>query len=159
MKIELKILNKEFYSSDSLPKYATRGSAAVDLVSIEDIIIHPGETKAIFTGLAVWIASSKEAYPGWQYDMGVAGLIIPRSGLGTKGLVLANTIGVIDEDYQGEIIAQAWNRDRNNLIELRAGERIAQLMFVPVGKAEWVVVDEFSEPTERGEGGFGSTGR
>ncbi len=163
MRIEIKILNKEFYHVQKLggwyydtPDYATTGSAAVDFVCTEDFELWPGETKAIHTGLAIWLGASKEP---------IAGLIIPRSGLGTKGLVLANTIGLIDEDYQGELIVQAWNRNApnpmsnwENRIQLKAGDRIAQLMFVPTIRAVWNVVEEFSNKTSRGMGGFGSTG-
>ncbi len=158
MRIELKILNKEFYAVHKLggsyydyPDYQTTGSAAIDLVCTEDITIRPGETGMISTGLAIWIGSNLQE---------VAGLILPRSGLGSKGLVLANTIGLIDEDYQGEIKIAAHNRTFAfpELFALKAGDRIAQLMFVPIIKAQFKVVDEFSNTTARGEGGFGHTG-
>jgi len=164
MKIDIKILNKEFYTQESngLPRYQTDGSAALDLVCTEDATIYPGETKMIPTGLAVWIGS----------NTGIAGLILPRSGLGTKGLVLANTIGLIDEDYQGELIISAWNRNEvitgqhmnylkwnhEQIINLKAGDRIAQLMFIPVIKTEWNIVEDFNDNTQRGSSGFGSTG-
>lgn len=182
MKIEIKILNKEFYyhpNSDAFdpPSYATPGSAGMDLVCTEDITIYPGEVKAIHTGLAIWLGSyNKNAQ--YLHNQHMAALILPKSGLGTKGLILANTVGLIDEDYQGELIVQAWNRlDMNqykqigsdgscvvranfdNEIKLKAGDKFAQLMFVPVIKAQWDVVEEFSSETERGQGGFGSTGR
>lgn len=191
MQIELKILNKEFYTACNcldclnsekypLPTYATPSSAAMDLVCTEDVTIDPGEVKAIHTGLAIWIgASTSKIYPrdaqGRSLPLDsvcnafdVAALILPRSGLGTKGLVLANTIGLIDEDYQGELIVQAWNRNEitccsafetDEGISLKAGERFAQLMFVPVIKCSWQVVDEFSSATTRATGGFGSTNR
>lgn len=163
MKIETKVLNKEFYNVESLPSYQTSGAVAMDLVCTEDVEISPGEVVAIHTGLAIWIASGTQTP--------VVGLILPRSSLGTKGLVLANTIGVIDGDYQGELIVQAWNRlspshfvsqwhsFEANKIKLQAGDRFAQLMFVPVIKPECRVVDDFSNTTERGTGAFGSTGR
>jgi len=175
MKIELKVLNKEFYRVDKLggsyydyPDYQTDGAAAIDLVCTEDVTIYPGETKMIPTGLAVWIGSDKHSTSFFNY----AGLIIPRSGLGTKGLVLANLVGLIDEDYQGELIVSAWNRNtvtyskmldgaciiNHNVTQLAAGDRFAQLMFVPVVRAQFNVVDEFSSSTNRGEGNFGSTG-
>lgn len=181
MKIELKILNKEFYtpshiSTDNmktwetrykdLPQYATSGAAGVDLRATSDVDIYPGETKAIPTGLALHIGSSLNPSEGFQSeDMNfyIMGMVVPRSGLGTEGLVLANTIGIIDEDYQGEIIIQAWNRKNSDMpckcckIEIKAGDRIAQLVFVPIIKAQWQIVEEFSRQTERGAGGFGST--
>lgn len=193
MKIEIKILNKEFYKRSNeqnlsyppkdiydLPSYATLGSAAMDLICTEDVIIYPGETTAIPTGIAIWIGSSTyNKRDEISFNNNIAALIIPRSGLGTKGLVLANTIGLIDEDYQGELIVQAWNRNESNTseepfslkgdivfetcevehncIELKAGDRFAQLMFVPIIKAQWNVVEEFSSQTERNNGGFGST--
>ena len=174
MQIELKILNKEFYSEESngmllnpLPSYQTLGSAAIDLVCIEDITIYPGETKQIHTGIAIHIGSHtdtpmKSYREHWDY----AGLIIPRSGLGTKGLILANTVGLIDSDYQGEILVQAWNRNNevylrskgpNISIVLKSGDRFAQLVIVPIARANWKVVEEFSNTTDRGTGGFGST--
>lgn len=198
MNIEIKILNKKFYGRSNeqmlsfppkdiydLPYYATSGSAAMDLVCTQDVVLYPGETKAIHTGLAVWIGSDKsgiedkhsECYI--KTDVSVAGLILPRSGLGTKGLILANTIGCIDEDYQGELIVQAWNKNKDERsfrrvsfrgesrteylthegeIELKAGDRFAQLMFVPTIKAQWNIVEDFSRDTQRGQGGFGSTG-
>lgn len=188
MKIELKILNKDFYSSmtdgrfvevrvDNLPQYATSGSAGVDLRATKDYVIYPGETVAIPTGIAIHIGSSLNPSEGFQSeDMSfyMMGMIVPRSGLGTKGLVLANTIGIIDEDYQGEIIIQAWNRKNKeylapifheswgvtdkNAIKIQAGDRIAQLVFVPIVKAQFHVVEEFTHTTERGTGSFGSSG-
>jgi dUTP pyrophosphatase len=178
MDIELKILNKKFYSSN-LPTYATAGSAAIDLVCTNDVTLYPGETKMIATGLAIHIGS---AYPYCGQSSVVAGLIIPRSGLGSKGLVLANTIGLIDEDYQNELMVNALNRNKSeiykdysdsrtdefgtygvrrieqNVIEIKAGDRFAQLMFVPIIKPQFKVVDEFSTTTARAGGGFGSTG-
>lgn len=150
MKIELRIINKKFYieKSNDPPLYSTPGSAAMDLVCTEYTVLYPGETKLIPTGLAIWVGSDLQ---------GIAGLILPRSGLGTKGLVLANTIGLIDEDYQGELKVSLLNRSRNK-IELKQGDRFAQLMFIPVLKAHFKVVEEFSSKTGRNTGSFGSTG-
>lgn len=163
MKIEIKVLNKEFYKREKmggtyydLPEYQTFGSAAVDLVTTEDVVLHPGETKMIATGVAIHIK-----------DDNAAGMVLPRSGLGTKGLVLANTIGLIDSDYQGELKIAAWNRNQTSMvdtykeenhIELKAGDRIAQILFMPVIHAQWDVVEEFSNKTGRGSNGFGSSG-
>jgi dUTP pyrophosphatase len=187
MNIEIKVLEKEFYTDWAntgedhthylLPSYATPGSAAMDLRVIEDVTLIPGERKLLPTGLAIWIGSGIK-HP--SADMSIAGLILPRSGLGTKGLVLANTIGLIDEDYQGQLMISAWHRGESdkhchkvgndaigyywdeyhglNKIELKAGDRIAQLLLIPVIKAKFQVVKEFSEKTQRGEGGLGSTG-
>lgn len=208
MKIELRILNKEFYPEigiknefrnslygavkysgyPGLPGYNTEGSAGIDLIATTDYTIYPGETVAIPTGLAIHIGSGNINHSLYCTDVGeqqceidsldnvtFMGMIVPRSGLGTKGLILANTIGIIDEDYQGEIIVQAWNRnpsskffecaglkgieDNNEVcIEIKAGDRFAQLIFVPIIKTQWQVVDEFTTKTERGIDGFGSTG-
>lgn len=185
MRIEMKILNKEFYSNnnhsysesdcnklclagyDKIPQYTTAGSAAIDLVCTEDLTIMPGETKMIPTGLAIHIGSNKHPTSFFDY----AGLILPRSGLGTKGLILANTIGLVDEDYQGQLMVSAWNRldpeytdidyetmEIGNAIELKAGDRFAQLLFLPVIKASFEIVEDFSNCTKRGQNGFGSTG-
>jgi dUTP pyrophosphatase len=175
MKIQLKILNKEFYkdrdgvypwSDNNLPCYATPGSAAIDLVCTEGVTIYPGETKMIHTGIAIWIGSENSGNN--RALQGVAGLILPRSGLGgDKGLILANTVGLIDEDYQGELLVKAWNRLGSYLndipcvchsVELKAGDRFCQLLFMPVIKTQWEIVEEFSEDTQRGTGGFNSTG-
>lgn len=198
MKIEIKILNKEFFMRHKLggdyydiPIYQTTGSAAMDLYCTEDITIYPGEVKQIKTGLAIWIASDfAKMQPVQQYhcdndgigsvplysNLSIAGLILPRSGLGSKGLILANTIGLIDEDYQGELLVNVWNRTREQIerlkpnnrdiawqeasvqIDLKEGDRFAQLMFVPVIKAKWKIVNEFSNITERNNRGLGSTG-
>lgn len=177
MNIELKILNKEFYSYDSglvdssnlgyeLPFYATAGSAALDLVCTENVAVFAGETCKIRTGLALWLGShTDKAMKAYRQHWDYVGLIVPRSGLGSSGLVLANTIGVIDSDYQGEILVNVWNRldtggyDKyNNKIDILAGDRFAQLMILPVARAAWNVVEEFSNITDRSTGGFGSTG-
>ena len=164
MRIELKVLNKEFYRVDKLggsyydiPDYQTDGAAAIDLVATKDYTIMPGETVAIPTGLALHIGSASGN--GFLQGGNYMGMIAPRSGLGSKGLVLANTIGIIDEDYQGEIIIQAWNRTFAfpEKIEIGAGDRFAQLLFVPIIKPQFKIVDEFSSATSRSAGGFGST--
>ncbi len=179
MRIEIKILNRKFYQEPSnnpdwvttsnLPSYATTGSGALDLVCTEDVTIYPGETKMIPTGLAIWIGSRINEFQSMS-DIGVTGLILPRSGLGTKGLILANTVGVIDEDYQGELLVQVWNRNssidlyqiedfiQQTPLKLTAGDRFAQLMFTYTARIQWDVVKEFSNKTQRNNGGFGSTG-
>lgn len=156
MKIQIKVLNKEFYAANKwstsyfdLPNYQTFGSAAIDLQCTEDITVKRGSSTIIPTGLAIWIGGANKD---------IAGLIVPRSGLGSKGLILANTIGVIDEDYQGELKIAVWNRTQDTDITLKAGDRIAQLLFVPALKAEWVITEEFTDETKRGFGGFGHTG-
>lgn len=108
--------------------------------------LYPGSTKLISTGIAVHIA-----------DPGIAAIILPRSGLGTSGLVLANTVGLIDADYQGPIIVAAWNRS-NHPIDITPGHKFAQMVFVPIIRPEFEVVSDFSVRTLRGSGGFGSTG-
>ena len=169
MHIELKILNKEFYRDYdneisakheyNVPMYATPGSAAVDLMCAEDVALYPGETKMIPTGLAIHIDSHDDKLMrSWRHHWNYVGLVLPRSGLGTKGLVLANTVGVIDADYHGELMVSAWNRGTEGKIELKAGDRFAQLMFVPVVQAQFSIVDDFSTNTDRGGGSFGSTG-
>jgi dUTP pyrophosphatase len=192
MRIEMKILNKEFYTGilgydnklydyednlkeHQLPNYATPGSAGIDLVLTEDLILYPGETKLVGTGLAIWIGSGAATWVGNDdNDWGVAGLILPRSGLGHKlGLILGNGTGLIDDDYQGELKVSCWNRNDqivladwetdeiipndDQIIKLKAGERFAQLVFVPVIKAQFEIVEEFSNVSRRGDGGFGST--
>lgn len=155
--IELKILNKEFYLYNyDLPRFATEGSAAIDLIATEDVLLSPQEAKKIPTGLAMHIGS------GYT---NVAGFILPRSGLGhDKGLVLGNLVGLMDEDYQGEIVVSAWNRNERpydyqyvNHIIIKRGQRFAQLIFLPIIKPDFWIVDEFSQSSDRGEGGFGST--
>jgi dUTP pyrophosphatase len=149
MLVEVKVLDKEFYGDVGLPKYQTSGSAAIDLHALECITLGPGEQKVLGTGLAIWIGKGA---------MDVAGVVVPRSGLGKRGLVLANTVGVIDSDYQGEVKIVAWNRTGEDVIPIQRGDRIAQLMFTPIVKPQWLMVDEFSNKTARGVGGFGSTG-
>ena len=149
MQFELKILDKRIGNEFKLPQYATPGSAGIDLCAcIDDMLeLKPGETKLIPAGIAVHIK-----------DPSVCATILPRSGLGHKhGIVLGNLVGLIDSDYQGQLQVSAWNRS-NTTYTIQPGERIAQLVFLPVIQATFNIVDEFEE-TERGEGGFGSTGR
>ncbi|QYJ85834.1 dUTP diphosphatase [Shewanella mesophila] len=146
--IELKILDSRIGSQFPLPGYATPGSAGMDLrAMIETTLeIQPGETQLIPTGIAVHVA-----------DSSLAAVILPRSGLGHKhGIVLGNLVGLIDSDYQGPLMVSCWNRsDKPFSIEI--GDRLAQLVFVPVVQAEFKLVDEF-DSSDRGEGGFGHSG-
>ena len=146
MQIDLKVLDARM--AEYLPRYAAPGSAGLDLRALldEPVTIAPGETRLVRTGLAIHIAN-----PGF------AALILPRSGLGhKKGIVLGNLVGLIDSDYQGELMISTWNRG-SEPFTLEPFERLAQLMVVPVVQPEFRVVDEF-DASERGEGGFGSTG-
>ncbi|WP_343672457.1 dUTP diphosphatase [Paraburkholderia heleia] len=147
MKIDIKILNERM--RDQLPQYATPGSAGLDLRACLDapVTLEPGETKLVPTGLAIHVAN-----PGY------AALILPRSGLGHKhGIVLGNLVGLIDSDYQGELMISTWNRGHTTFT-LNPLERLAQLVIVPVVQAQFNIVDDF-EASERGAGGFGSTGK
>ena len=145
MKIELKILNEK-----CMPEYATPGSAGVDLkaasVPKNGLSIYPGQQLLIGTGVSIHIK-----------DKGFAGMIIPRSSMGKKGIVLGNLVGLIDSDYQGEIKVLLWNRG-DNMVKIEHMDRIAQLVIVPVVQAQFEIVQEF-EQSQRGEGGFGSTGK
>ena len=146
MKIDVKILDPRM--QDQLPSYATVASAGLDLRACIDapIRLAPGQTELIPTGLAIYIA-----------DPGYAGMILPRSGLGHKhGIVLGNLVGLIDADYQGPLMVSAWNRAQSECT-LNPMERHAQLVIVPVQQVQFNIVSEFSE-TDRGSGGFGSTG-
>jgi dUTP pyrophosphatase len=147
MKLEVKILNEKIRSQ--LPHYATSGSAGLDLRACTDeaITLNPGDTRLIPTGMAIHLG-----------DAGYAALILPRSGLGHKhGIVLGNLVGLIDSDYQGELMVSCWNRGQTPF-KLEPLERLAQLVVVPVIQVELQVVDNF-EQSHRGEGGFGSTGK
>ena len=147
MKLDVKILDPRL--NDQLPHYATTGSAGLDLRAAIDVpmTIRPGETCLIPTGMAIHLA-----------DPGYAALILPRSGLGHKhGIVLGNLVGLIDSDYQGQLMVSCWNRGAT-AFELAPMERLAQLVIVPVVQAQWNIVDAFDDST-RGESGFGSTGR
>lgn len=147
--IETKIMNPLIGTTIPLPSYATDGSAALDLRACLDAArtVQPGETVLIPSGIAISI-----------HDPGLVALLVPRSGLGIKhGIVLANTIGVIDSDYQGEIGIGIVNRGAAPYT-IEPGERVCQMMFVPVQQAQLHVVSEFSQKSGRGAGGFGSTG-
>tara|TARA_B110000261_G_C12860099_1_gene268016 strand:+ start:93 stop:545 length:453 start_codon:yes stop_codon:yes gene_type:complete len=145
--IDYKILNPQ--ASNNEPKYASTGSAGLDLrACIENpYTLNPGETFLIPTGISIYIK-----------DQGYAGIILPRSGLGHKhGIVLGNLVGLIDSDYQGELLVSCWNRSKKEFL-INPLERIAQLVIVPINQAKFNLVDNFPE-SERGEGGFGSTGK
>ena len=147
--VQLKILNEKLGKTFPLPTYATEGSAGIDLrVCIDEPLqIEPGQTVLLPTGMAIHMN-----------DKSMAATILPRSGLGHKhGIVLGNLVGLIDSDYQGEIKVSCWNRS-NDCFTVNPGERIAQLVFLPIIQAEFSVVDEFIE-SSRGEGGFGHTGK
>ncbi|MBT8082341.1 MAG: dUTP diphosphatase [Gammaproteobacteria bacterium] len=146
--IELKILDPRVGDTISLPHYATHGSAGLDMrACIDDAVtVAPGETVLVPTGLAIHVA-----------DPGLAAVLLPRSGLGHKhGLVLGNLTGLIDSDYQGQVFISCWNRG-SKPYEVQPGERIAQMVFVPVEQVEFRVVEEF-ESSQRGDGGFGHSG-
>lgn len=148
-KLQVKIVNDKMGKQWPLPQYATQGSAGLDLRACLDqsLQLAPGETKLIPTGLAIYLA-----------DSNYAAMILPRSGLGHKhGIVLGNLVGLIDSDYQGELMVSCWNRGQAGFI-IEPGERIAQLIIVPVMQAEFEIVKEF-HATERGAGGFGHTGK
>ncbi|NBQ68377.1 MAG: dUTP diphosphatase [Nitrosomonadaceae bacterium] len=146
-KIDIKILDVRLH--EQLPAYATTGSAGLDLRACieQPITINPGETSLIPTGIAIHLA-----------DTGLAALVLPRSGLGHKhGIVLGNLVGLIDSDYQGQILVSCWNRGQTSFL-LNPLERIAQLVIVPVIQVEFNRVDSFDQ-SHRGEDGFGSTGK
>lgn len=148
-KIQLKILDPRLGESIDLPNYATSGSAGLDLRACleQPITLQPGETTLIPTGLAIHID-----------DPTLAAVLLPRSGLGHKhGIVLGNLVGLIDSDYQGQVFVSCWNRGQQ-AFEINIGERIAQMVFVPVVQVGFEQVDEFTV-SERGTGGFGHTGR
>lgn len=148
-KIQLKLLDPRLGDSIDLPDYATDGSAGLDLRACleQDMTLQPGETVLIPTGLAIHID-----------DPSLAAVLLPRSGLGHKhGIVLGNLVGLIDSDYQGQIFVSCWNRSQT-AFDIKIGERIAQMVFVPVVQVGFEQVEEFSA-SERGTGGFGHTGR
>jgi dUTP pyrophosphatase len=145
--VDLKVLDARM--AEQLPAYATTGAAGLDLRACVDapITLEPGQTVLIPTGLAIHIG-----------DAGLAAMILPRSGLGHKhGIVLGNLVGLIDSDYQGQLQVSCWNRGQTTFV-IAPMDRIAQLVIVPVVQAQFRRVDEF-DSSERGEGGFGSTGR
>jgi len=148
-KLQVKLLNPKIGKEIPLPHYATDGSAGLDLrACLDDAIqLAPGDTQLIPTGLAIYVA-----------DPHYAAIILPRSGLGHKhGIVLGNLVGLIDSDYQGEVMISCWNRGKDHFT-IQPGERIAQLVIVPVMQAEFEIVAEFNA-TQRGVSGFGSSGR
>lgn len=134
----------------TVPRYATSGSAGVDLYAClpEPVRLHAGCRQIIPTGIAVHIN-----------DRELAGFLLPRSGLGHKqGLVLGNLVGLIDSDYQGELLISAWNSKVEGVVTIKPGMKIAQLVIMPVVQATYTIVDMFDQQTERGDGGFGSSG-
>ncbi len=146
--IQTRILDPRLGTEFPLPTYATPGSAGLDLRAMidEPLILYPGDVQLIKTGLSIYISNP-----------GLAAYILPRSGLGHKhGIVLGNLVGLIDSDYQGELLISCWNRS-DDQFKINAGDRIAQLVIVPVVRAKLKIVDQFVV-SERGEGGFGSSG-
>ena len=149
MKVQVKVLDSRLGNEWPMPTYATTGSAGLDLRACVDAatVIEPGQTVLVKTGLSIYIE-----------DPHFAGLILPRSCLGHKhGIVLGNLVGLIDSDYQGELMVSVWNRSQT-AFSLEPGERLAQYVLVPVIQAQFDIVNEF-EATERGAGGFGHTGQ
>jgi dUTP pyrophosphatase len=148
MKIDIKILDSRL--NDNLPAYATPGSAGLDLRACLDaaLTLQPNAWQLVPTGMAIYLE-----------DPGYAALILPRSGLGHKhGIVLGNLVGLIDSDYQGQLMVSAWNRS-STAFTIEPMERIAQLVVVPVVQAQFKIVQEFPAASQRGEGGYGSTGK
>ncbi len=148
MRVDLQILDERL--KEQLPAYATAGSAGLDLRACldEPLTLQPNAWQLVPTGMAIHLA-----------DAGYAALILPRSGLGHKhGIVLGNLVGLIDSDYQGQLMVSAWNRS-DTAFTIQPMERIAQLVIVPVVQAQFNIVDDFAVATERGAGGYGSTGR
>jgi len=147
--IQLKILDSRIGSTYPMPDYATDGSAGMDLRACLDteLQLQPGQTELLPTGIAIHIS-----------DPSLAAVLLPRSGLGHKhGIVLGNLVGLIDSDYQGQLYVSCWNRG-HGVFTVEPGERIAQMVFVPVVRAGFEIVDEFVDSV-RGAGGFGHTGR
>lgn len=148
--VKVKLLDEKLGKDIPLPQYATSGSAGLDLRACidEPMEIKPGETVLIPTGLSVYIEDPK-----------LAGIILPRSGLGHKhGIVLGNLVGLIDSDYQGPLMVSCWNRG-NTPYTINVGERLAQFVVVPVMQAQFELVNDFVEATDRSIGGFGHTGK
>ena len=150
--MQIKVLDSRVFDW-GLPRFQTEGAAAIDLFAcVEGSVSIEAQATAILINSGIAISFG---------DLSVAGLVLPRSGLGhKKGLVLGNTVGLIDPDYSGEILIRVWNRNPTGSppIKIEAGERIGQMVFVPIVRPEFDVVDEFSQQTLRGAGGFGSTG-
>jgi dUTP diphosphatase len=147
-KVALKILDARIGSKFPLPRYGTDGAAGLDMVACldEPLRLGPGDTTLIPTGIAIHIG-----------DPGLAAVLLPRSGLGHKhGIVLGNLVGLIDSDYQGQVLVSCWNRGRE-AFTIEPGDRVAQMVFVPVVQAEFEIVSDF-EASRRGAGGFGHTG-
>ena len=146
--IDLKVLDKRIGDTFEMPDYQTSGSAGIDLLACldEPLVIQPGETELIPSGIAVYIR-----------DPSLAAVLLPRSGLGhKKGLVLGNLVGLIDSDYQGQVFISCWNRGKENCL-IEPGMRLAQMVFLPIEQVDFNLVDSF-EVSDRGEGGFGHTG-
>lgn len=146
--IQIKILDHRLGNEFPLPAYATEGAAGMDLCACLDnsLELHPGQTELIPTGFAMYLADTK-----------LAAMLLPRSGLGHKhGIVLGNLVGLIDSDYQGQVFVSCWNRG-DKVFNIEPGDRIAQMVIVPVVQAELETVDEF-DLSARGSGGFGHTG-
>lgn len=149
LQVQYKILDKRLGKEIEMPHYGTKGSAGLDLRACidEDLTIEPGQTILIPTGIAIHLD-----------DTGLAAMLLPRSGLGHKhGIVLGNLVGLIDSDYQGPLMVSCWNRS-DVAYTVEVGERIAQMVIVPVLQPVFTEVAEFGDATERGEGGFGHTG-
>ncbi len=147
-KLQVKILDSRIGAEIPMPEYATDGSAGMDLRACidQEIILQPGQTNLIPSGLAIYIENA-----------GYAAMILPRSGLGHKhGIVLGNLVGLIDSDYQGQLMVSCWNRGQSDYT-IKVGERIAQLIIVPVVQTEFELVTDF-DSSNRGTGGFGHTG-
>lgn len=150
LQVQYKILDKRLGNEIEMPHYGTKGSAGLDLRACVDgdLMIEPGQTVLIPTGMAIHLD-----------DPGFAAMLLPRSGLGHKhGIVLGNLVGLIDSDYQGPLMVSCWNRS-DTAYKITVGERIAQMVIVPVLQPEFNLVEEFGDATERGEGGFGHTGK
>jgi len=149
MQVQYKILDSRLGHEIEMPHYGTKGSAGLDLRACieKDMMIEPGQTVLIPTGMAIHLD-----------DPGLAAMLLPRSGLGHKhGIVLGNLVGLIDSDYQGPLMVSCWNRSEE-AYKIAVGDRIAQMVIVPVLQPVFTQVEEFGDATERGDGGFGHTG-
>lgn len=147
--VQLKILDARVGKAFPLPEYATNGAAGLDLIACVDehLRVEPGEAHLVPTGIAIHIA-----------DPELAAVLLPRSGLGHRhGIVLGNLVGLIDSDYQGQVFVSCWNRGHEHFV-IEPGDRIAQMVFVPIVQARFEIVDDFTQ-SSRGAGGFGHTGR
>ncbi len=147
--VQLKILDARVGKEFPLPRYSTDGAAGLDLIACidEHLRVEPGESHLVPTGIAIHIA-----------DTELAAVLLPRSGLGHRhGIVLGNLVGLIDSDYQGQVFVSCWNRGHEHFV-IQPGDRIAQMVFVPVVQARFEIVDDFTQ-SSRGAGGFGHTGR